>query len=88
MYVHFHLQQHQKMPPVSLTMLINVKQCMAREIFLYFNGGARKKSFGTTAPDSCNPTTVQTAVTTLTGFHRIARLLYTDISIYFSQTLV
>jgi hypothetical protein len=31
-----------KMPPVSPSMMINVKQCMVRKIFLYFNGGTRK----------------------------------------------
>jgi hypothetical protein len=37
------------MPPVSPPMIINVKQFIVREIFfLYFSGGARKKSLGTT----------------------------------------
>jgi hypothetical protein len=31
------------MPPVSPPMMINVKQCMVHEIFLYFNGGTKKK---------------------------------------------
>jgi hypothetical protein len=33
-----------KMPPVSPPVMINVKQFKVREIlFLYFNGGARRK---------------------------------------------
>jgi hypothetical protein len=35
------------MPPVSLPMMINVKQCMVHKIFFYFNDNTRK-SLGTT----------------------------------------
>jgi hypothetical protein len=38
-----------KMLPVSQPMMINVKQCMVREIFFLFQWWCHKKSLGTTA---------------------------------------
>jgi hypothetical protein len=53
-YVYFHLQQYQKMPPVSLPMIINVKQCMVCEIFFVLQWWRQKKSLGTTAVEHHN----------------------------------
>jgi hypothetical protein len=41
--VHFHSKQYQKMQPVSPPMMINVKQCMVREIFFVFQWWRHKK---------------------------------------------
>jgi hypothetical protein len=37
------------MPPVSPPMMINVKQCMVREMFFVFQWWRQKKSLETTA---------------------------------------